>query len=474
MGKSEETLLYELKSRREIGVYRKFAAFSLALSLVIHMVLFLTFYVATKEPDERTVHVRITTYDMIQPPLKFDVKAPRMGKSIESIKEATVANTFTPREFRLTPPVAANAAPPPTAPTVTSASAGSGRGSEGSVFFGALTSNASSSGAGADWSLPGGATSYGRSFGVGGRGGWGAGVGNDLGNGPELNTEVATTRAMGTGVSSLRDNLIDYSNFQDRFEGFVVQDPKNKKKITGYLNFYQLEYSSSRVEKGTGDWNVVNNQPSWNAVPAAIINLERFIRDRTQLDIKLKGNIRFDSRELKDVPMLYMMGFEAEPKLTSEEVKSMAKYLRNGGFLFIDDGLAFIPGSFNKKMRKYLEDALGYDAVFERIPQIHPLYHVWEDFAGPPPGDDEVRYNSALKATQERYRYLEGIIIQGRLAVLFSSKGYCMSWGAWPVSSSPVDNSRQLQFAINVIVFACSQKGGIIDRNAQRLASENK
>lgn len=135
MGKSEDTLLYELKSRREIGVYRKFAVFALALSLVIHMVLFLTYYVATKEPEERTVHVRITNYDMIQPPLKFDVKAPRMGKSIESIKEATVANTFTPREFRLTPPVAADAAPP-TTPTATSASAGSGRGSEGSVFFG--------------------------------------------------------------------------------------------------------------------------------------------------------------------------------------------------------------------------------------------------------------------------------------------------------------------------------------------------
>ena len=474
MADEKENFLYELKSRRDLSVYRKFAAFSLLLSLAIHVTLFLTYYLATNEPPEKTVRVRITNYDMIQPPVKFDVKAPRMARSIESIKEQPVSNSFTPHDFRLAPPTPAVTAPPTSAPVAVSSSAGAGRGSEGSVFYGALTGGASTGGAGADWSLPGGATSYGRSFGVGGRGGWGAGVGNDLGTGAELSTEVTTARATASGVTSLRDNLIDYSNLQDRFEGFVVQDAKNKKKISGYLNFYQLEYSSSGTEQGTGDWVMVNNQPSWNAVPAAVINLERFIHDRTQLDIKLKGNIRFDSRELKDVPFLYMMGFRAEPKFTAEEVKSMGRYVRNGGFLFIDDGLAYINGVFNQKMRKYLEDALGFDAVFERIPENHPLYHVWEDFAGPPPGDDEVRFNSSMKSVQERYRYLEGITIQGRLAVLFCSKGYCMAWGSWPTSSSKVDNSRQLQFAINAIVFACSQKGGIIDRNAQRLASDNK
>jgi hypothetical protein len=471
MSKHEETPHIVLNSERRMKSYRIFFAGALGMSLLIHVVLLVSYRLATNEPEEKRVKV-VIQYDMIQPPIKFDVKAPRLTKTIESIKEQAVNTTFVPREFKLTPPTAATTAPPTSAPVASSAAAGSGHGGEGSVFYGALTGGASS-GAGADWSIPGGASSYGRSFGVGGKGGWGAGVGNDLGKGPDINSEVTTTRSASSGVSSLRENLIDYSNFQDRFEGFVVQNPKDKKKISGYLNFYQLEYSSSRDERGTGDYVMVNQQPSYNSVPAAINNLEHFIRDKTQLEIKLKGAIRLDSREIKDVPMLYMMGFEAEPKFTKEEVTALGKYLRGGGFLFIDDGLAYIPGAFNKKMRKILEDALGYDAVFERLPQTHPLYHCWEDFAGPPAGDDEIFFDNTRKSAWDRYRYLEGITLQGRLVVLFSSKGYCMAWGAWPVRSNKSDNTRQLQFAINVVVFACTQKGGIIERNQQRLASDN-
>jgi hypothetical protein len=456
-------------------LYKKYFGTAFLISAVIHVTIISTYFVVSHEPDEKIVKIKIQEFneDMIEPPVKFDVKAPRLTKSIESIKEPSVTSTFVARDFKLAPPTAASNAPPTNAPTTSNA--GAGRASEGSVFYGALTGGGASTGAGADWALPGGATSYGRSFGVGGKGGWGAGVGNDLGAGPDITTEVTTTRTAATATSAMRDNLIDASNFRDRFEGFLLQNAKDKKKISGYLNFYQLEYSSSRLEKGTGDWVGVNNQPSWNVCPTAIVNLERYIHDQTQLDIKLKGAIRLDSREIKDVPMLYMMGFEAEPKLSKEEVSSLGKYLRNGGFLFIDDGLAFEKGTFNKKMRKHLEDALGYDAMFERIPNTHPIYHAWEDFNGPPPGDDEVRYSSSLKPAYERYRYLEGIFIQGRLVVLFSSKGYCMAWGIWPTNpSNRIDNTRQLQFAINVVVFACTQKGGIIDRNSQRLASESK
>ena len=293
MSKHEEEPHIVLNSDRRMKSYRRFFAGALGVSLAIHVVLLVSYRLATNEPQEKTMKI-VVQYDMIQPPIKFDVKAPRLTKTIESIKEQVVNTTFTPREFKLTPPTSATTAPPTSAPVASSAAAGAGRGSEGSVFYGALTGGASS-GAGADWSIPGGASSYGRSFGVGGKGGWGAGVGSDLGKGPDINSEVTTTRSASSGISSLRENLIDYSNFSDRFEGFVVQNPKDKKKISGYLNFYQLEYSSSRVEKGTGDYIAVNQQPSYNAVPKAIINLERFIREKTQLDIKLKGAIRFDN-----------------------------------------------------------------------------------------------------------------------------------------------------------------------------------
>lgn len=286
--------------------------------------------------------------------------------------------------------------------------------------------------------------------------------------GPNISTDVVNTRAGSKSTSGLKDELIDYSNFKDRFAGWVEQG-KNKKDISGYLEFYQLQYRGSKMDE--------NNEPGWNVVPQALPAVVEYAQSKTKLEITLKGAIRLDSKDLMNVPMLYMMGSETEPLYTQQEVKNLEKYLRGGGFLFIDDGYAARWGSFNQKCRKMIEDALGYDAEFERVPNNHWLYHCWEDFAGPPPGEDEIRPNPN-HPVKERYRYLEGVFLNGRLVVLLSSKGYCKAWGAWPRNPAslggPQDNTRQLQFAINVIVFACTQKGGIIDQNKQKLAAQQQ
>lgn len=286
--------------------------------------------------------------------------------------------------------------------------------------------------------------------------------------GPNISTDIINTRAGTKSASSLKDELIDYTNFQDRFYGWVEQGA-NKKDISGYLEFYQLQYRGSKLDE--------NGEPGWNVVPQATLALVEYAQSKTKLSIILKGSIRLDSKELMNVPMIYMMGSETEPLYTEQEVRNLEKYLRNGGFLFIDDGYAARWGAFNMKSRQMISDALGYDAEFEKIPNTHWLYHCWEDFAGPPAGEDEVRPNPN-HPVKERYRFLEGVFLNGRLAVLLSSKGYCKAWGAWPRNppslGGPLDNTRQLQFGINVIVFACTQKGGIIDRNKQIVASEQK
>lgn len=284
--------------------------------------------------------------------------------------------------------------------------------------------------------------------------------------GPNIQADVQNTRAGTKSTTGLKDELIDYTNFQDRFYGWVEQG-SNKKDIKGYLEFYQLQYRGSKLDE--------NGEPGWNVVPLALQHLVEYSRSKTKLDIILRGSIRLDSKELMEIPMIYMMGSQTEPLYTKTEVANLEKYLRNGGFLFIDDGYAARWASFNQKSRQMIEEALGYDAEFEKIPNNHWLYHCWEDFDGPPAGEDEMRPNPS-HPVKERYRYLEGVFLNGRLAVLLSSKGYCKAWGNWPRNppnlGGPLDNTRQLQFGINVIVFACTQKGGIIDRNKQKLASQ--
>jgi hypothetical protein len=282
--------------------------------------------------------------------------------------------------------------------------------------------------------------------------------------GPNIMTEVVNTRGGSATAASLKDELIDYTNFQDRFYGWVEQG-SNKKDVKGYLEFYQLQYRGNRADEG--------GEPGWNVVPQALTSLVDYAEKKTNLQVFLKGSIRLDSKELMEIPMIYMMGSESQPLYTKEEVKNLEKYLRNGGFIFIDDGYAARWGPFNQKARQMIEDALGYDAEFERIPDHHWLYHCWEDFSGPPAGEDEVRPNPS-HPVKERYRYLEGVFLNGRLVVLLSSKGYCKAWGAWtrnPASlGGPLDNERQLQFGLNVIIFATTQKGGIIDQNKKKVA----
>ena len=75
-------------------------------------------------------------------------------------------------------------------------------------------------------------------------------------------------------------------------------------------------------------------------------------------------------------------------------------------------------------------------------------------------------------------KLMEAIFINGRMVAVVSNRGYNFAWGYWkilPASlNGPFDNTRQLQFGLNVVVYALTQRGGIVDQNRTRIASEQK
>ena len=463
-------------SRLQLGqwkkTYQKFFALAFLIAAGIHVIATLSWHVATTERvHDVGVQVETEGYDLVEPPVRFELRAPRLAKSFSVSKTPTYAQTFTPREIKFTPTEVTRVQQTTTADASTRA-AGRGSRTEGSIFYGALTGGA---GAEASWGIPGGAVAFGRSLTSGGRLGWGEGQTGGTDFQPEIAEDVENVRAGGTGLQTMRDDLVDYTNFSDRFEGFIVQDKKNKKKITGNLNFYQMRWRSNKSEP--------NGEDGWNVYARALPALVDYAMDSTEIHINLAGNVRLDDQALMTIPILVMMGMTGSVQYTPQEAKNLAKWLRQGGFLFIDDGFAQITGAFNKSARQLLKDALGYDAEFERIPPGHSLYHSWEDFDGPPPGLDNT--NVALGPSgqantpvrfNERYPYLEGIFLNGRLAVLFSSKGYTHAWSEWrfvPTSQGgPLDNARQLHFGINIIVYASTAKGGLLDQIRAKVASE--
>ncbi|HXG39060.1 MAG TPA: DUF4159 domain-containing protein [Bacteroidota bacterium] len=448
--------------------YQRYFAIAFLIAAGVHLLTTYVYHTATEEPTrEVTVAVEREEYDLVQPPIKFELRAPRLAKAFSVTKTPSYVTSFTPREIKFEPTQITRVEQ--MTPAVASARPGSGRASqyEGSIFYGALTGGSSAE---ASWGIPGGAVAFGRSLGVGGRLGWGEGQTAGVDFTPDLNEDVGTVRTGGMGLATMRDELVDYTNFADRFEGWVEQDPRNKKKVSGILNFYQLRWRATKSEP--------NGEEGWNVFPQALPALVEYARESTDVRINLAGNVRLDDRQLWTIPILFMMGFSTAVQYTDVEAKNLGKWLRQGGFLFIDDGYAAQYGAFNKSVRQLLKDALGYDAEFERIPKNHWLYHCWEDFEGPPSGLDDANLPVTPSRIPERYPYLEGIFLRGRLAVLISNKGYSHAWGQWryvpPAQGGPLDNTRQLHFGINVVIYASTVKGGIIDQNKARVASENQ
>ncbi len=455
--------------------YQRALGYAFLASFLLHLVVgVVSYFLSHKESNVRNVTVELPTYNVVKPPVKFEAQPPRFVKSFDLAKKVAYTPAAAVRQIQFThSEVAQSSAPSQSGRSSPSAA----RPTEGSVFFGALASASGASELG--WGIPAGGTSYGRSFGIGGSGGYGAG-GDAKDWGPQFASDVENTRGGGSGgLSTMRENLLASENFSDRFDGFIEVNPKNKKDIRGFLNIYQLEYNSARLEKSpaTG-WEVVDNQPSWNCVPQALPSIARYANDSTKLRVEIKGTVRLDSKELNTIPFLFMMGFQAGVKYTKEEAHNLARYLKNGGFLFVDDGNAYQSGAFNQTVRQMLKDGLGYEAMFEKVPNTHPIFTAWENFSGPPAGDDMVRYDRRVREVKEIYPYVEAIFLNGRMAVLISNRGYCFAWGYWkylPSSAGgPYDNTRQIQFGLNVIVYALTQRGGIVDQNRIKVASEEK
>ena len=146
-------------------------------------------------------------------------------------------------------------------------------------------------------------------------------------------------------------------------------------------------------------------------------------------------------------PILLLSGGARPIHLTSAEQQNLRKYLvEQGGFLFIDDILSSI--QFYESIHQMLEAVLPSYSI-ESIPNDHEIYHCYYQMGGPPAG------------SRAMYRPLEGIFIDGRLAVLINSMGY---WDGFSGSSDHYAPGV-LRFGVNLMIYAVT-RGQIADRSA--------
>lgn len=224
--------------------------------------------------------------------------------------------------------------------------------------------------------------------------------------------------------------------------GKYLAHPEDKNKVTFY------------VAEGWGE----QLRPP-DALKRATINLAEAVRRYTNLNAKVDEHVFLDFKKIFEVPFVYISAENAF-SLSKNERNNFGKYLRNGGFAFIDNGAPEqSSGDAASSLKKMLLDALGASAVLRPIPNDHVLYHCYFDFNdGPPMG-------KVGEITKKRFTdkgYLEGIWIGERLAVVYFDFGYGYRW------IEPEKSDPQIKMGVNLVVFALLQENGIMTGHTEK------
>jgi hypothetical protein len=240
-----------------------------------------------------------------------------------------------------------------------------------------------------------------------------------------------------------------------RYHAMVIVDPTDRQGVKGFLHLASAYPHGSFPRHEQQTWSMI--------LPPLVAAMNKFTAVRTDIGAKYS----FDSRELFKIPWLYSRHYQGGFKLTDSEAANLGRYLLLGGFLFAEG----VPAGSSQytpdtSLREMMKDALGSRGVefgrdwdFQKLPESHIIYHCYFDFDGPPIGSDWHDYWPFVP-------YLEGVEVARRLAVLLSDKNYAHPWADWGVlpSYKSLDNTRQLQFGVNSIIFALTQEGSITHR----------
>lgn len=240
-----------------------------------------------------------------------------------------------------------------------------------------------------------------------------------------------------------------------QYHAVVIQSPTDKRDVRGFLHM-AIAYSRSMREQ---DWHEFMSRKT-----TAIRRLAEAMNAYTSIKTDITHDVAFDAPELQRIPWVYSsthVSFEVNPV----DARCLGRYMVLGGFFSADsDNRAQDSG--NAALRQLIIEALrtqGFeyakDWTFEDLPSVHPIYHCYFDF-------DQAPQAKALSLDTSRWKDLEGVEINGRLAATISALWLWHAWGDWgrvePYTG--LDPARVLQFGVNMIVFALTQEGSVTNR----------
>lgn len=314
------------------------------------------------------------------------------------------------------------------------------------------------------------------------------------------------------GLELLDTHSLDTGQYQ----AVVVQNKQDRRALRGFVHLAAVRFGSAIaaatardpdaselrwVDEGSlwyGDWR-------HSANIRALVGLAQAIEAQTQLHANVDQNAALDESAWLGVPFILLTS-TCEIRPTTAEIANLGRYLTGGGFAYVevvgrrDSGqAAYGEVADLYSMRELVRGALetqalaeGRDWKFEELPMADPLFHCYYDFEYLPTSFWAVvmamTANSlggyvplsqfGMNRDQEP-AYLEGIRLQGRLAVVYSQRNYRDLWSQrleqvltesrgtmgmamrqW-VGSRNYTSQAGLRLGVNIVVYALTQDGSL-------------
>ena len=201
----------------------------------------------------------------------------------------------------------------------------------------------------------------------------------------------------------------------------------------------EYDFVFTRLSYESGDWDVDERMPA---------NLLNSLIEYTTLRVNpTEQIIALADPAMLRTPFCYLAGRRLV-QFSHAERENFSRYINNGGFVFVDDCNHDIDGMFARSFEQQITELFGPEAL-QKLPDSHPIYRSFFEFDGPPNTSQELNgWGDDLV-----HKYLKGIEINGRLALLYSNKDLGCEWDFDFRNKRfmRVDNTR---FAVNIVIYS--------------------